>query len=185
MATISTATQIKSAKAGLHKVAGATCLYLRKTSDGSNSGAWVFRYRLGGARHQMGLGSIGVLSLAQARKRVVELGGQRNAGSDPIGARKRERADILARDRAEAKQVTFAQAAGSFLKAHGPSWKGRYARAQWWNPVRDYALPVIGDLFLDDIRVEHVVTVMRKAEKAGAKETARRVRARIGRAWAA
>jgi integrase len=179
MTTISTATQIKSAKAGLHKVAGATGLYLRKASDGSDSGAWIYRYHLDGKRRQMGLGSIGALSLAQARKRVVELGGQRNAGSDPIGARKRERAEILARDRAEAKQVTFAQAAGSFLKAHGPSWKGRYAHAQWWNPVRDYALPVIGDLFLDDIRVEHVVTVMRKAEKAGAKETARRVRARI------
>ena len=179
MTTIRTATQIKSAKAGLHKVAGATGLYLRKATDGSDSGAWVYRYHLDGKRHQMGLGSIDAQSLAQARKRVVELGAQRNTGADPIGARKRERAEILARERAVAKQVTFAQATESFLRAHGPSWKGRYARAQWRNPIRDYALPIIGDLFLDDIRVEHVVTVMRKAEKSGAKETARRLRARI------
>lgn len=179
MATITTAMQIKSAKAGLHKVAGAPGLYLRKASDGADFGAWVFRYRCAGQRRQMGLGSVGAMSLAQARKRVVELSGQRNAGADPIEARKRGRAETLARARAEAKKVTFAQAAEFFLKAYGPSWKGRYARAQWWNPLRDYALPVIGDLLLDDIRIEHVVEVMRAAEKANAKETGRRLRARV------
>jgi hypothetical protein len=33
--------------------------------------------------------------------------------------------------------MNFAQAAESYLKAHGPSWKRRYARAVWWNPIRD------------------------------------------------
>jgi hypothetical protein len=129
MATISTATQLKSAKAGLHKVAGAAGLYLRKAGDGPDSGAWVYRYHLDGRRRQMGLGSTGALSLAQARRRVLELSTQRNAGADPIDARKRERAETLARERAGARQVTFARAAELFLKAHGPSWKGRYARA--------------------------------------------------------
>ena len=179
MSTITTAMQIKSAKAGLHKVAGVAGLYLRKAGDGPDSGAWIFRYRFAGQRHQMGLGSVGAMSLAQARKRVIELSGQRNAGSDPIGARKRERAESLAQTRAEERRVNFSQAAASFLKEHGPSWKGRYARAQWWNPVRDYALPIIGDLFLDDIRIEHVVEVMKAAEKANVKETGRRLRARI------
>ena len=51
----------------------------------------------------------------------------------------------------------------------------------WFNPIRDYAFPVIGDLPLDLIEIEHVVAVMRAAREAGAPETARRVRARIER----
>jgi hypothetical protein len=66
----------------------------------------------------------------------------------------------------EAKKVTFAQAAKDFLEARAPTWKGRYARAQWWNPVKDYALPIIGDLLLDDMGVAHVVAVLKKVQDA-------------------
>jgi integrase len=178
MRTINTASQVATAEPGVHRVGGATGLYLKKSANG---GSWVWRYRLDGARRWMGLGSTDKVSLAGARRQAQELRLKRDKGVDPIGARKRERAEIIARERAEAKKTTFAQAAQSYLEAHGPSWKHRYARAIWWNPVRDYALPIIGDLLLDDIRVEHVVAVMRGAEKAGVKETARRVRARIER----
>jgi integrase len=71
--------------------------------------------------------------------------------------------------------------AEAYLQAHAPSWKLRYARATWLNPIKAYAYPIIGDLALEAIELSHVVAVMDAAEEAGAKETARRVRARIER----
>lgn len=174
---ISTAAQLTAARPGVHRVTGSTGLYLRKGENGA--GSYFYRYRLGGKRREMGLGSLDDVKLADARRQANELAVQRASGRDPIETRRRERADNLAQARAEAKKVTFAQAAQSYLEAHGPSWKHRYARAAWWRPLKNYALPIIGDLPLDDIQLDHVVAVMQSAEKANAKETARRLRARI------
>jgi integrase len=180
---ISVAKQAMAAQPGVHSVTGAAGLYLKKGENGT--GSWFYRYRHGkdaggrNVRREMGLGSIGEVTLADARKKAKELAVQRANGCDPIEARRKERADKLTQARIEAKKVTFAQAARSHLEAHAPSWKHRHARASWWNPIRNYALPIISDLLLDEIQIEHVVAVMRPAEKANAPEVARRVRARI------
>jgi integrase len=176
-AIINSAAQVRSAKPGAYRVNGAGGLYLRKGENGS--GSWVYRYSLGRKRREMGLGTIAEVSLDAARAKAAKLALERNDDHDPIDLRAKRRAEATAKARSEAKKVTFAQAAASYLAAHGPSWRHRYSRASWWGPVRNYALPVIGDLPLDDIQIEHVVAVMQSAEKAGAKETARRVRARI------
>ena len=55
----------------------------------------------------------------------------------------------------------------------------RYAKAGWWNPVAKFAFPIIGGLSLDDIEISHITAIMLRAEKAGAPDTARRVRSRI------
>jgi integrase len=177
MTTINTAKKAASGKPGRHRVTGAPGLYLNVGASGGAS--WFYRYSSNGKRREMGLGALTDVSIADARRRAIELAAQRNGGLDPIETRRRERASNRVRIEIGAKRVTFALAAKSFLEAHAPSWQHRYARAAWWNPVRDYALPVIGDLLLDDIRIEHVVAVMQAAEKAGAKETARRLRARV------
>jgi hypothetical protein len=114
------------------------------------------------ARRQTARDGIGALkdwSLETARDRALELRLQHKKDVDPIAARKQERAPSLAQERAaalaEAKKVTFTQAAQAYLDAYGPSWKHRYADKVWWNPIRDYALPIIGDLYLNDIAFEH------------------------------
>src|SRR5258707_10752616 len=45
-------------------------LYLRVAPGGSKS--WILRYRHGGKRHDMGLGSVRLLPLAEARQRALE-----------------------------------------------------------------------------------------------------------------
>jgi integrase len=174
---INSAAQARSAKPGVYRVSGAGGLYLRKGENGS--GSWVYRYSLGGKRREMGLGTIADVSLDAARAQAAKRALERNDDRDPIDLREQRRAETAAKARIEAKKTSFAQAAASYLAAHGPSWKHRYARAAWWGPIRDYALPVIGDLLLDDIQIEHVVAAMQAAERAGGKETPRRVRARI------
>jgi integrase len=96
-------------------------------------------------------------------------------GIDPIEARRRQRAANLA-----AKQpVNFAQAAETHLEAHASSWKGRYARSFWFNPVKKYAFPILGHLSVNDIVAEHVAAVVRAAAADGNLETGKRVQQRI------
>lgn len=130
---ISKAAEAAAASPGVHTVTGATGLYLKKGENGA--GSWFYRYSIGDKRREMVLGSIVDLMLADARKRANAFKVQRDNGEDPIGTRRRERAEKLAQARAEAKKVTFVQAAESYLDAHGSSWKHRYARAVWWNPI--------------------------------------------------
>src|SRR5271170_3497044 len=69
--------------------------------------------------------------------------------------------------------------AESYLQAHGASWKHRYAKGGWWNPLAKFAFPIIGGLSLDEIEISHITAIMLRAERAGAADTARRVRSRI------
>jgi integrase len=174
--TVKTATQAANAEAGVHGAGDG--LYLRKLSDEPGSGSWVYRFRLGGKRREMGLGPLARLSLADARKKARTLAAQRDEGRGPIEARHKEKADNLAASRA-ASPTTFRQAAEAYLKDFAPTWKHRRAVQDWLNPIVRYAFPVIGELPLDEIQVEHVRAVLRAAIKAGAPENARRVRMRI------
>jgi integrase len=59
-----------------------------------------------------------------------------------------------------------------------------YARQNWLSPIKLYAFPIIGDLLLGDIRVEHITAVIEALNKGGVAESAKRVRARIEAALA-
>jgi integrase len=170
--------QVAAAVSGVHSVTGAKGLYLRKS--GTGAGSWFFRYRVGDKQREMGLGPAigpGAVTLAEARAKAVERRKQRNDGVDPIEAQKRDRIEAEAKAREEAKKVTFARATEAFIEEYAPGWKHRYARANWINPIRRYAYPVIGDMLLDDIKVAHVRAVTDAAKKVPG--IARRLRLQI------
>jgi hypothetical protein len=73
-------------RSGLHRVGGATGLYLQIGHTGGKS--WVYRFRLNGARRLMGIGSADRVTLAEARE-AARLTANR---IDPIEARRDERA---------------------------------------------------------------------------------------------
>jgi integrase len=175
--TINTSLQAANATPGSWRVEGAVGLYLLVREGGARS--WVWRYRFDGKRRAMGLGAFKEVSLAAARAAVDELKPLRRKGVDPINARRREREANIARERATAKQVAFADAAKAYLETHAPKWKHIYARSTWWGPIKKYALPAIGDMFLGDIEPAHVAAAMNAAIKAKAPVMARKVRAAI------
>ena len=174
--TISTALQAANAPVGVHKIAGVAGLYLKIGETGA--GSYFYRYRLGDRRREIGLGSRDKVSLADACKAAKAWAVLRDEGHDPIETRRRERADNLAKSRAQ-QPITFKQMAETYLQAHGASWKHRYAKAGWWNPLAKFAFPIIGGLSLDEIEISHITAIMLRAERAGAPDTARRVRSRI------
>ena len=139
---------------------------------GPGSASWVFRY---GAGKNMGLGSVSMVSLADARDLADACRQLRAAGVDPKAKRDTERAaaKIVA-----AKAVTFDQCVAAFLKAHGPGWRNPKHRQQWQNTLASYASPIIGGLPIGAVDVGVVLRILEPIWSTKP-ETAGRLRGRI------
>jgi integrase len=173
---ISNTEQVKGAGPGVHRVTDTKGLYL-KVNEGGDAGSWFFRYRLAGRRREFGLGSRGVVTLGKARVAAQEAAALVRKGIDPVDDRKRERAENLAKTKAQ-PEPTFKQMAETFLKIHGGDWKGRYARTMWRRLFEIHIFPTIGDLTLKEIKIPHITAIMQRAKHAGAPMTAHRARMR-------
>jgi integrase len=149
--------------------------------DGTNRN-WIFRYERDGVRHDMGIGPLHTVGLAEARRRARDLRLLILDGVDPLEARNEERAERRAKAQAvraeQAKALTFAQCAEKYLAVHGGKWKSDKHASQWRATLETYAYPVIGDLNVADIDEGHLVRVLQPIWRT-IPETARRVRGRI------
>jgi hypothetical protein len=177
--------QVGNAAPGVHRVKGAVGLHLRKGENGS--GSWFYRFRLGGRRPEMGLGAIADVTLAEARAKADALRPQIRSGVNPIDARRTAKTETMraaALAALAAGKRTFAQATENYVAAHASSWKHRRSRALWLNPVVKYAYPVIGDMPLNDIKLEHIVAIM-GAVAQGAPAAGPRVRLKIEQVFSA
>jgi integrase len=130
----------------------------------------------------MGLGGYPDVTLAQAREKAREAREQLDKGIDPVEQRKTARAAMRA---ANAKRVTFDEAARQYLASKTKEFKNDKHVAQWETTLKTYASPILGALPVDSIEIGHVVQVLKPIwdEKT---ETASRLRGRIEAvlAWA-
>lgn len=139
---------------------------------------WVFRYTLAGRAREKGLGPASgraAVSLAEVRRKVRPLYDMVRDGRDPLAERDAARA---AAKNAEAKGKTFSDVATLYVAAHEVGWKSARHHHQWTRSLRDYVLPRIGDLPVDEISVAHVMAVLEPIWH-DVPETASRVRGRI------
>ncbi len=143
---------------------------------------WLFRYTRSGKMHEMGLGPAKgrtAVSLAQARAKARQLHDAVREGRNPLAERDVEAAKAKAdAARAEAAAMTFGDVADMFLAAHEPSWRNPKHRQQWHNTLRDYVLPVIGDLSVGSVKTGAVMKIIEPLWREKT-ETASRVRGRI------
>ncbi len=148
-------------------------LYLRVTADGAKN--WVYRYMLAGRPRWMGLGSVALYGLAEARGKALDARRLRHEGIDPIEARRATRT----RERlGAAKMVTFKQCAESYIKAHRAGWRNTKHAAQWEATLATYAEPIIGALPVQAIDTALVLRVLEPIWETKP-ETAGRLRGRI------
>jgi integrase len=146
-------------------------LYLQVRKGGDNVfKSWIFRYMRQGVAHNMGLGSIRIVSLAEARIAAAEAQKKLFHGSDPIESKRQTQA--------VSKAPTFKDAAKTFITIHTPTWKNAKHATQWTNTLKEYAEPVIGKRSVDQIDRSHIIRILEPIwlEK---RETATRVRGRI------
>lgn len=150
-------------------------LYLQVTKRGTKS--WLFRYKspLTSKQREMGLGPLSLVSLAAARELTIECRRQLLSGLDPLEERKQvKRAQQLA----QAKSITFQEAAENCIESKKPEWKNAKHAQQWSNTLTTYAYPIFGDIAVSDVDTDLVLKAIEPIWISKA-ETASRVRQRI------
>jgi integrase len=157
-----TARKVATAKAGKYSDGGN--LYLLVSETGSRK--WVLRFTLGGRAREMGLGSVAVVSLAEARDRASDARRKISNGIDPIGDRKRD-----------TSVVTFGEMADQVCESLSAGFRNEKHRAQWKMTLEVYAGP-LRKLPVDAVSTDDVLGVLKPIWLTKA-ETASRVRGRI------
>jgi len=155
------------------KVADGGGLYLYVAPTGAKN--WVFRYVIAGKESNMGMGAYPDTSLAEARDMATEYRRAKRDGIDPKLFRERQ----LEQRRAQYMSSTsFKEVAEEFIESKKSGWKNKKHAAQWGSTLATYAYPVIGEMPVDTVEVEHILKVLKPIwnEKA---ETATRVRQRL------
>lgn len=179
--------QVKNAKPGRH--VDGNGLHLLVKASGARS--WVLRFTLHGKTRDVGLSRCPEalvllaqsgreeLSLAQARDLAAIYRLKVRAGIDPLSEREQQAAaSRVAQAQDEAAQLTFYDAAQSYLASRESTWRNAKHRQQWHNTLSAYVFPSLGALPVADIGTAEVLAVLEPIWKSKA-ETANRVRGRM------
>jgi integrase len=163
--------KVKNAKPGMYADGGSLYLQVTASKDGKRfNRSWIFRYRVAGRLRDMGLGSVDILSLSEARERAREQRKQRLDGIDPIDARRALVAPAV-------NLMTFDQAAAEVIKAKEDEWTSAVHAAQWRDTLKTCS-PFIGSKPVRDINTADVTKIL-DAVWRETPETANRLRGRI------
>jgi hypothetical protein len=99
-----------------------------KTNSKRINRSWIFRYSASGRAIDMGLGSLNVLGLKEAREQAREYCALRLRGVDPLQHRNAQRAAAAA---ASMKSITFEAAAHAYIAAHRDEWRSQKHAQEW------------------------------------------------------
>lgn len=130
---------------------------------------WIYRYTYNKRAGEKCLGSFPEMSLSDARALATQLRASIKKGILPT---KKEVACELK------IEPTFREIATDFIETHRPKWKNAKHADQWTNTLRDYAYPIIGNLPVNQITLEHILCIL-KPIWSKKTETASRLRGRI------
>jgi integrase len=171
-------------KRGLYADGGGLHLQVTEGVDESVNKSWLFRFsvpdptkRSGRRERWMGLGSIGTVSLVDARAAALDARKLCRNGIDPIEVR---RAAKAAAALAQARAMTFDQCRDAYIKPNKPKWKNGKHQEQWTNTLATYVTPVFGKLPVATVDTALVLKVIEPLWQSKP-ETASRVRQRIER----
>jgi integrase len=168
---LSTIEVARAQRRGLYGDGGG--LFLQVSVTGTK--AWIFRWKEDGRHHNMGLGPLHTVSLADARDKALECRKARLDGRDPIAERQAQRMALRIE---RAKAVTFAECATRYIAAHKAGWRNAKHAAQWTATLVTYAFPVFGDLPVQAVDLGLVLKAVEPIWTTKP-ETASRLRGRI------
>ena len=154
---------LRSAPPGRH--ADGNGLYLFVQPTGTRS--WIQRLVIRGRRRELGLGSLALVPLAEAREKALVNRKLARQDGDPLWEKRRTQGI-----------PTFAEAAARVLEQKRAGWRNRKHAREWLSSLRRLAFPRIGKVPVSEVTSADVLEILtplwhRKAE------TARRVRLRL------
>ncbi|MCY3818384.1 MAG: tyrosine-type recombinase/integrase [Gammaproteobacteria bacterium] len=139
-------------------------LFLMIAKGGSKS--WVQRITIDGRRHDIGLGGFPLISLAHARERAMANRLAIADGRNPLTEKKR------------ARTPTFRKAAEATFEANRPRWRDGKTARNWMQGMERRAFPVIGDMRVDQIRRQDILSILTPVWTAHP-DVARKLRQRV------
>jgi integrase len=146
-------------------------LYLRVSPTGAKR--WTFLYTIGIKKNrELGLGSAGTVTLAEAREKATAARKLLANGIDP----KIEKQDVEAAR--EIASVSFGAFADAYIKDHEAAWSNPKHIAQWHMTLSDSYCKKIRPRPIAEIRTDDVLAVLKPCWQTRP-ETARRIRMRI------
>lgn len=155
----------KLSKPGRH--ADGNGLYLLVEPSGAKR--WILRTMVKGRRTDLGLGSLDLVSLAEAREKATSLRKAAKEGKDPVAERRAQRRRI----------PTFQEAAEQVHLERSPTYRNAKHAAQWISSLKMYAFPKIGRTPIDAITTSDLSSVLLPIW-ISKHETASRLKQRIG-----
>ncbi|MXX68724.1 MAG: DUF4102 domain-containing protein [Gemmatimonadales bacterium] len=122
-------------------------LYLFVQESGARS--WVQRLVIRGRRHDLGLGSVALVSLAEAREKARTNRKLAREGGDPIAERRRSR-----------HVPTFADAAARVLEQKQAGWRSAKHGRDWMSSLQRYAFPRIGKVAVSEVTSADLLEIL-------------------------
>ena len=156
---------IRSAPPGRH--ADGNGLYLFVQPSGTRS--WIQRLLIRGRRRELGLGSVALVPLSEARERALANRKLAREGGDPL-AEKRRAEDI----------PTFAEAAMRVLEQKQGGWRNPRHSREWQSSLTRFAFPRIGKVPVSEVTsadLLEILTPLWHRKVATAKRVRQRLRA--------
>ena len=156
---------IRSAPPGRH--ADGNGLYLFVQPSGTRS--WIQRLLIRGRRRELGLGSVVLVPLAEAREKA--LANRKLA---------REGGDLLAEKRRAEGIPTFAEAAMRVLEQKQDAWRNQRHSREWLSSLTRFAFPRIGKVPVSEVTsadLLEILTPLWHRKVATAKRVRQRLRA--------
>ena len=159
-----TAVAVRRKKVG--RYADGNGLYL--VVDESGARRWILRTVVTGKRRDIGLGSVALVGLAEARDAATRLRRIARAGGDPLADQRRLRRQV----------PTFAEAARTVHELHTKTLRNARHRATWLSSLEADIFPVFGDRPVDQVDTADVLKALALIWTTKA-ETARRIKQRV------
>ena len=172
-----TDTRVRNSKpsAKTHKLSDGGGMYLLITPDGARY--WRLDYRFAGKRRTLALGVYPTVTLAEARKRREEGRLLLARGFDPNAVKK-----TIKRDAELASENTFEIIAREWIAKQRKRLADRYC-ALLLARLEGDMFPQIGSRPISEISAPELLDMLRKVEKRGAIETAKRLRQICGQVF--
>ena len=155
---------VRSAPVGRHADGNGLYLYVQRTGTRS----WVQRLVIRGRKRELGLGSVHLVSLAEAREQARANRKLARAGGDPLVEKRRLEA-----------VPTFAEAAATVVEQKRAGWRSPRAAADWLHSLERYVFPRIGGRPVSEVSSADLLAVLTPIWHVKS-DTARRLRQRIG-----
>ena len=154
----------KTSATGWH--ADGNGLYLVIESSGAKR--WMQRLVIQGRRRDIGLGSVKIVTLEEARDCAVQYRRIARAGGDPVAERRK----------AIGSTLTFKETA---LKVHHlnlPTWDNEKHASQWLSSLENHVFPIIGNKAIGSITSSDIMKVLTPIW-VNKPDTAKKIRQRL------